>query len=244
MAGALERHERIQTVAFDPAGRWIAAAIERQGLRLWDRMAPPDAAPIPRPGGRDRNARCGVRSERALDGGGGFGRCDVLADDAALAFVFRVSADQPRDVVFDPAGRWIAAASRLGGVQIWPLADGYPPKHFVDGVHVSTLTGSPDGKLLATGTRGKVLLLSVSDSRITELAGFESFVAAIAFDATGSRIAAAGRVSGRQSQSFASSISKRIVSGARSWRRDGHRQRGLSAGRKPTHVEFWRAIQA
>jgi hypothetical protein len=36
----------VNGVAFDAVGRWLAAAVERQGLRMWDLTGPSDAEPI------------------------------------------------------------------------------------------------------------------------------------------------------------------------------------------------------
>ena len=88
--------------------------------------------------------------------------------------VLRVAADQPRDVAFDPNGKWIAAASRRGGVEVWPwpLA-GVARRRLVEGVRVSTLAVSPDGRFLATGTQsGSVLVLPVSGSGRQSCEGF------------------------------------------------------------------------
>jgi WD40 repeat protein len=116
-------------------------------------------------------------------------------------WVLRVAADQPRDVAFDPNGKWIAAASRKGGVEIWPLTvDGPPHRRLASGIQVSVLAVSPDGKFVATGTHGKLLVLSVSDSRFIEMGGFDSYVWAIAFNQTGRRIAVAARVTGQRNE--------------------------------------------
>jgi len=116
--------------------------------------------------------------------------------------MFRVGAGQPRDVAFDPNGKWIAAASRTGGIEVWPLAtDGLARRTIVEGVRVSTLAVSPDGRFLATGTQsGSVLLRSMSGSESTELRGFQGLVWAVAFDGTGRRIAANGHVDGRPNE--------------------------------------------
>ena len=60
---------------------------------------------------------------------------------------------------------------------------------------------SPDGRFLATGTQsGSGLVRSLSGSGSTELRGFQGLVDAVAFDATGRRIAANGHVDGRQNE--------------------------------------------
>ena len=196
--------ETVNDVAFDAVGRWLVAALERQGLRMWDLMGPPDAEPIVLGRGAATTATTGVVFERT-------GRWLTAEDLHGVTFwpavrrwpsVLRVAADQPRDVAFDPNGKWIAVASRKGGLEVWPLAAaGLPRRKLVEGVHVSTLALSPDGRFLATGTRaGSVLIRSVSGSGSTELRGFQGFVYAVAFDATGRRIAANGHVDGWRNQ--------------------------------------------
>ena len=159
------RGETVNDVAFDAAGHWLIAAVERQGLRMWDLTGPPDAEPMVLGRGATTTATTGVAFEPT-------GRWLAAEDLHGVTFwpalrrwpsVLRVAADQPRDVVFDPNGKWIAAASRRGGVEVWPLAaGGLGRRQLVEGVRVSTLAVSPDGRLLATGTQsGSVLVRPV-----------------------------------------------------------------------------------
>lgn len=196
--------ENVNDVAFDSSGRWLVAAVERQGLRMWDLTGPPDAEPMVLGRGVTTTATTGAVFEPT-------GRWLTAEDLRGVTFwpatrrwpsVLRVAADQPRDVVFDPNGKWIAAASRKGGVEIWPLTvDGLPHRLLVQGVQVSTLAVSPDGQFLATGTAsGSVLILSVAGSDTRELRGLRGLVYAVAFDATGRRIAVNGRVDGRPNE--------------------------------------------
>jgi WD40 repeat protein len=197
-----KREGRINGVAFDRVGRWFAAALGRR-LTLWDLKGAVDAEPFTLGRGRI-TATLGAAFDPC-------GRWLAAEDLGGLTFwpmaqrwpyVLRVSEDQPRDVAFDPAGKWIAAACRFGGVEIWPTVDahGTPHRRLASGIQVSTLAVSPDGRLLATGTHGKLLILSVSDSRSIEMGGFDSYVWAIAFDQTGRRIAVAARVKGQPNE--------------------------------------------
>jgi WD40 repeat protein len=99
-------------------------------------------------------------------------------------------------VAFDPNGKWIAASAGRGGIEIWPsTVNSFPRRHIA--ADVSQLAVSPDGQLLATGTRsGSVLVLPVAGSGFRELRGFQGWVDAVAFDATGRRIAADGPMDG------------------------------------------------
>ena len=110
-------------------GQWIVAAIERQGLRMWDLTGPPDAEPMVLGRGARTTATTGAVFEPT-------GRWLAAEDLNGVTFwpatgrwpsVLRVAADQPRDVAFDPNGKWIAAASRRGGVEVWPsTVNGFP----------------------------------------------------------------------------------------------------------------------
>jgi len=205
LSGASARPgETVNDVAFDSIGHWLAAAVERQGLRMWDLMGPPDAEPLVLGRGARTTASTGVIFEPA-------GRWLAAEDLNGVSFwpatrrwpsTLRVAADQPRDVAFDPNGKWIATASRRGGIEVWPLAaGGLARRQLVEGVRVTTMAVSPDGRFLATGTpSGSVLVLSVSGSESRELGGFQGIVYAGAFDATGRRIAANGHVDGRRSE--------------------------------------------
>ena len=123
---SLRPGETVNDVAFDSVGHWLVAAVERQGLRMWDLTGPPDAEPMVLGRGATTTATTGVVFEPT-------GRWLTAEDLHGVTFwpalrrwpsVLRVAADQPRDVVFDPNGKWIAAASRRGGVEVWPLAAG------------------------------------------------------------------------------------------------------------------------
>ena len=159
LAGASARPgETVNDVAFDSIGHWLVAAVERQGLRMWDLTGPPDAEPMVLGRGARTTATTGVVFEPT-------GRWLTAEDLNGVTFwpatwrwpsVLRVAADQPRDVAFDPNGKWIAAASRRGGVEVWPsTVNGFPRRRLglVAGMHASTLAVSPDGQFLATGTR-------------------------------------------------------------------------------------------
>jgi WD40 repeat protein len=189
---------RITSLGFDRVGRWLVAAFV-QGFRMWDLTSAPSAEPLTLLRGRITTTLSAVFDPS--------GRWLATEDLGGLAFwpavqhwaaVLRVSEDQPRDVAFDPAGEWIAAAARWGGVEIWPLADGHGPPHqrFTLSTRVTSLAVSPNGKLIAAGTDGKAILLSVPDLHSRHVYGFDSYVWAMAFDVTGNRFAAAGRVDG------------------------------------------------
>ena len=196
--------ETVNDVAFDSGARWLVAAVERQGLRMWDLRGPPDAEPMALGRGVATTATTGAVFEPS-------GRWLTADDLAGVTFwpatsrwpsVLRVAADQPRDVAFDPNGKWIAAAARKGGVEIWPLtAESLPHRRLVEGVKVSTLAVSPDGQFLATGTEsGSVLLMSVAGSGSRELRGLQGFVYSVSFDRTGKRVAANGQVPGGRNE--------------------------------------------
>jgi WD40 repeat protein len=115
--------------------------------------------------------------------------------------VLRVAVDQPRDVAFEPNGKWIAASSRKGGVEIWPTTpDGPPRQVLAAGMQTGSVAISPDGQLVAAGTFGGVVLSSPSAERPTRLQGFSAFVWTVAFDRSGTRIAAAGAMQGRRGE--------------------------------------------
>ena len=193
---SLKPEERINGVAFDRISQWIVAALQGQGLRMWDLTGPPDAEPMVL--GRGPVTTIGAVFEPT-------GRWLAAEDLNGVTFwpatgrwpsVMRVSAGWSRDVAFDPNGKWIAASAGRGGVEIWPsTVNGFPRRHIA--ADVSQLAVSPDGQFLATGTRsGSVLVLPVAGSGFRELRGFQGWVDAVAFDATGRRIAADGPMDG------------------------------------------------
>ena len=166
---------------------------------MWDLTGPPDAEPMVL--GRGPVTTIGAVFEPT-------GRWLTAEDLNGVTFwpatgrwpsVLRVSAGLSRDVAFDPKGKWIAASAGRGGVEIWPsTVNGFPRRHIA--ADVSQLAVSPDGQFLATGTRsGSVLVLPVAGSGFRELRGFQGWVDAVAFDATGRRIAADGPMDGGRS---------------------------------------------
>ena len=190
------REERITGVAFDRVRQWIVAAVQGKGLRLWDLRGPPDAEPTAL--GRGPVTTIGAVFDPT-------GRWLAAEDLAGVTLwpvgrggqaVLRVSAGSPRDVAFDPNGKWIAASAGSGGIEIWPSTIGSAPRRHI-AADVSQLAISPNGQYLAAGTRsGNILLVSIAGSVVRELHGFDGFVDAVAFDATGMRLAADGPMDG------------------------------------------------
>jgi WD40 repeat protein/tRNA A-37 threonylcarbamoyl transferase component Bud32 len=196
IGSALKPKEPITGVAFDRINRWLVAALQGQGLRMWDLTGPPDAEPL-------RLGRGAVTTIAAqFEPSGGW----LAAEDlngvtfwpatGRWPWVISVPSGFSRDVAFDPKQTWIAASAGRGGVEIWPSGPNGVPRRRV-AADVSQLAVSPDGQFLATGTRsGSVLVLPVGGSGFKELPGFQGFVDSVAFDATGTRIAADGPMDG------------------------------------------------
>ena len=240
----VKQEDPVHALSFDAIGRWVVAAVAQQGLQMWDMTGPPDAEPI-----RLRRGAVTATTAAVFELSGRWLAAEDLRGvtlwpaTRRWPSVLRVSANQPRDVAFDPGGKWIAAACRTGGVEIWPLTpDGPPRRLLVKGVQVTTLTVSPDGQFLATGTTsGSLLILPVSGSGSRELREFQGIVYAIAFDATGKRIAASARLPGGRSEIVrVFELRDGPYEGFRSGRRKGCRQCGLSSGWRPAHIKLWR----
>jgi WD40 repeat protein len=192
---SLKPGEPMSGVAFDRTSQSIVAALQGQGLRMWDLTGPPDAEPIVL--GRGPVTTIGAVFEPT-------GRWLTAEDLNGVTFwplarrppsVLKVPGFS-RDVAFDPKGKWIAASAGRGGVEIWPsTVNSFQRRHIA--ADVSQLAVSPDGQFLATGTRsGSVLVLPVAGSGFRELRAFQGWVDAVAFDATGRRIAADGPMDG------------------------------------------------
>jgi WD40 repeat protein len=195
----LKPEEPITGVAFDRINHWLVAALQGQGLRMWDLTGPPDAQPLML--GRGAVTTIAAQFEPT-------GQWLAAEDLNGVTFwpatgrwpwVMRASSGFSRDVAFDPNGKWIAASAGRGGIEIWPsTVNSVPRRHIA--ADVSQLAVSADGQFLATGTRsGSVLVVPLAASGFRELQGFQGWVDAVAFDTTGRRIAADGPMDGGRS---------------------------------------------
>ena len=169
---------------------------------MWDLTGPPDAEPmVLGRGAASRRSRAVVRANRAMAGRRRSEWRDVLACYAGVGpRSCRVSAGTGREMWHSiRTGSGLLPSAGRGGVEIWPsTVNGFPRRHIA--ADVSQLAVSPDGQFLATGTRsGSVLVLPVAGPGFRELRGFQGWVDAVAFDATGRRIAADGPMDGGRS---------------------------------------------
>jgi WD40 repeat protein len=90
-----------------------------------------------------------------------------------------------RVLALDAAGRWLAAADRLGLLELWPLDAEEPKSRSLESLEQSASTAafSADGAVLAVGDdRGRVRLLQLPEGAVTAtLEGKLSPVTALAF---------------------------------------------------------------
>ena len=165
------------SLAFDPAGERLYTA-GKSGLRVWSMTDMP----------ADGRLRV-LTADRSKEMASGIqGQCAVSADGRWLASisthgsgefprtlsVFRLPSGEPatalpwtsagvESVVFDPAGRWLAASWWRGrGFNIWETASWKPLAHREQEVESIVLAGSADGRYLASCSSSELCLWETS----------------------------------------------------------------------------------
>jgi WD40 repeat protein len=189
---------RARTIRFDPDGKWMAAptVFDRCTL-LWDLSAPPGTLPMILRNGETvaRNAVAVHPKGQWLAGAGVDVSLWPLARD--YPHVLQRQADPFLAVVFDPLGKYLYASAWDGKIRAWSLdADGLEAGTvlFESGsIPIHALGISPDGRRLAAALwDGRIVIVPVSGEPTRTLSGFHSQCAALAFDRSGRRVAAAG----------------------------------------------------
>ena len=158
----------VNSIAFDPCGRWIATGSTDGTAKIW---ATPEAGSDP-------------DNDNAATGGHG-GPLRVLAGHRDYVY----------SVAFSPSGTLVASGSADNDVKLWNAKDG--SRMATLSLHdrpVYSVTFSPESSFLASGAfDNKVALWNTSTGRlITEMDEHDAPVCAVAFSPTCRVLASAG----------------------------------------------------
>jgi WD40 repeat protein len=190
-----EATESVGSLSFDRTGEHLASGHASGTARIWDLRAPPGTPPIElrgrddvivpelHPGG-DWVATWGNVQQVSL--------WPLHGRRPRVLYRCKQRGITVRGVAFAPDGSWVAAGIGDSRLAKWPLSHtgGEPLELELPG-SVFALAPHPDGRRLLAGMGNGVAMISIEGAPPKMLAGFESWVWAVAFSPDG-RLAAAG----------------------------------------------------
>jgi WD40 repeat protein/transcriptional regulator with XRE-family HTH domain len=191
----------VESVAFSPDGRLLAAGGDDRAIHLWT-LGPGPPRPLPALRGHGAPVSAVAFSPDgtmlASCGADGTVRLWDVARQRPLGPPLAPGADALFAVAFSPDGRLVAASSDLGAIYLWRVGGhtarpvGAPLHASLDGVN--GLAFSPDGRsLAAAGSDGTIRLWDVGSERTVgaPLRGHTGAVTGVAFSRDGRLLASA-----------------------------------------------------
>ncbi|MEU7330805.1 nSTAND1 domain-containing NTPase [Streptomyces parvus] len=177
----------VESLAFSPDGRTLAAGLRAGLVSLWDVTRPDDARPV----GKPVNLRCpDVFSRRIAFSPAGHTLAAACGDEAGTIGLWDLTAPDRPDrggtvkagssvnaLAFSPDGRTLAAGARDSAVHLWKGADTDRPTRLGNPLKGPTqpfmsVAFSPDGSTLAAGsTDHSIHLWNVTHPKTITLLG-------------------------------------------------------------------------
>ncbi|MGE0816765.1 MAG: TIR domain-containing protein [Vicinamibacterales bacterium] len=176
--------ESVRSVAFDPAGRRLAAAGTLGTIVVWDLGSLPPRRMVSSPPSLGPLWSVAFSPDGRTLAAAGESHEVTLWDAATMRQVgqpLRAHAETIYSVSFDSGGQRLASADRSGRVLVWDLSARQPA--YTQGDEVWTLALSRDGRTLASGSKdGTIALFDIDASRSMSLTGrHASGVSSVAF---------------------------------------------------------------
>ncbi|HUT28222.1 MAG TPA: choice-of-anchor Q domain-containing protein [Sedimentisphaerales bacterium] len=179
------------------------------------------------------------------------GRVDFYGDPLPRGAIARLGTQRLRypgeveSIVFSSDGSMIASVGK-GAVAVWDAISGEMLHDLVGHYAASTAAFSPDGKLLATGSRshGHVVLWDLATGTLLRILQYDESMQALAFSADSAMVAALTR-KGLVVWEAATGMRLRTIGedadwgGRLSFTEDGKTMISISSGDKGCEVRFW-----
>ena len=183
--------EAVNSIAFDPTGRWLASGGDDKTVTIWDFNAMRIALQLR---GHTNSVMSVAFSPDGKFVASGSKDQTVRVWSASTGQVLQTISEQSevRSVVFSPDGHLLAGGDAGGNITLWEVPSGSPQRvlrgHFA---MVNALAFSPDGKTLASASDDKTIRLwDVQTGGLFQLvAGHAEPVRAVEFSPDGERLA-------------------------------------------------------
>jgi WD40 repeat protein/tRNA A-37 threonylcarbamoyl transferase component Bud32 len=190
--------EAVLRLRLDRSGARLASGHRGGTARIWDLRAPPGTPPIELRGRNDAivpEFHPGGRLVATWGNDGGVTLWPLSRRRPRILYRDREGGIMNRGVAFAPDESWVASRTGLASLTKWPLthAGGKPMEIKLPGT-VAALVAHPDGRRLLAGMDTGVAIVPLDGRPTRKLAGFDSWVWAVAISPDGRYAAAGGGV--------------------------------------------------
>ncbi len=183
----------VSSVAFDPTGNTIAAAVDDGSVRLWDLKKQSTQSTLSGHRGTVTSVRFSPAGDVLATAGedGAIKLWKVPGGEALKSFQLPTAV---RGLAFAPDGKTLYSGDRDGGLKSWSLQSDKPLTSTQQPGAVNAIALSPDGETLASGGSDRIVRLwnARTLSQKLPMEGHSGAIYAIAFSDKGRRLASVG----------------------------------------------------